>query len=122
MESFKGKGKTIASLTLEHNRLVKNGKPPQVKAVPVRGTNMGPSIIDQRLQEESKGLRSSSFDKISQQGLKIGGTDDFKWRCATCKFANEKEKSSCSRCHDLKNALKEPKIAIQKQLPSKNKV
>ena len=44
--------------------------------------------------------------------MAIGGIKD-KWRCKVCKFANEAEADSCSRCRETKTVMKEEsKVAV----------
>ena len=88
-----------------------HGKPPIVKAEPIRATKLKTSIIDEKLNEEQKtSKRSSSLAALSKPGLKIGGVDKEHWRCATCKFSNDNEQDQCNKCHDPKKILIEPKV------------
>ena len=47
-------------------------------------------------------------------GKKIGVANlkaEEKWRCATCKMANDNSLDACGRCHDPKRILIEKKLA-----------
>lgn len=51
-QSFQGKGKTIAELNRVHDRMVKAGKPPAVKSMPIRAASLKHKPAWQQKQEE----------------------------------------------------------------------
>ena len=51
---------------------------------------------------------------MQKPGKKIGMADlnsENKWRCATCKQANDQDLEACARCKDPKKELVEKKSA-----------
>ena len=107
-----GKGKTLAALTSQHNRMVQMGKAPQVKAAPIKVHQHHKPILDVR-EEEKDAAGQIGFKHMRKPGRSIGHADlksEGKWRCATCKQANEAHMESCGRCRDPKKVLIE-KIA-----------
>ena len=109
-----GRGKSIAALSREHNRLVSMGRRPQVEAAPIAVRLHHNPILAQR--EEEKDLAGRiGFKNMRGPGKTIGLADlrgEGKWRCITCKQANETDMEACKRCGDPKKAM------VEKRLPA----
>ena len=70
-------------------------------------------ILDQR-EEEKSAAGQIGFRNMQKPGKKIGMADlnsENKWRCATCKQANDQDLEACIRCKDPKKVLIEKKPA-----------
>ena len=107
-----GRGKSLAALNKQHDRLVEQGKPPKVKAVPMHLRQHHKPILEQR-EEEKSAAGHIGFNNMRGPGKQIGLSnlkDEGKWRCATCKQANDKELEACMRCKDPKKVLIEKKV------------
>ena len=68
-------------------------------------------ILDQR-EEEKAAAGQIGFQNMRQAGKKIGNVnykEEGKWRCATCKMANDNEMETCVRCKDPRRHLIEKK-------------
>ena len=108
-----GRGKSLAALTKQHDRLVEAGKAPKVQAVPMKMRQHHKPILDQR-EEEKDAAGYIGFNNMRGPGRQIGLTNlkaENKWRCATCKQANDAELDTCMRCRDPKKVLVEKSAA-----------
>jgi len=69
-------------------------------------------ILEQR-EEEKAAAGQIGFQNMRGPGKRIGVAElkkEGKWRCATCKMANEAGAEECVRCHDPKKVLIEKAV------------
>ena len=93
--------------------MVKAGKPPAVKSVPIRAASTKHKPAWQIKQEEENKQGQIGFNQMRGPGRTIGVQNlkkEEKWRCATCKFTNDNELTECGRCRDPKKVFKEAPI------------
>ena len=111
-----GRGKSIGALSRVHDRLVQQGRPPKVQAAPMGMRQHHKPILEQR-EEEKDAAGQIGFKNMRGPGRQLGVANlksEGKWRCATCKQANEAEAEACVRCKDPK------KVLIEKKLPERS--
>ena len=118
-----GRGKSLGALSAQHDRMVKMGKAPKVTAVPIAVRQHHKPILDQR-EEEKNAAGQIGFQNMRGPGKKIGLANlksEEKWRCATCKQANDNSLDACIRCKDPKKVLVEKMPAAKRNttVPSK---
>ena len=90
------------------------GQKPKVKAVPVAVRQHHNPILAAR-EEEKDAAGQIGFENMRRPGKQIGLANlkaEGKWRCATCKQANEAHMEACGRCRDPK------KVMVEKRLPA----